>query len=292
MAKNTATHYGTCQGCGCKQKLPCGVLAKHGYTVQWGFFQGTCNASGELPFEESCDFCKKCIVNAKAQLASVRESAERLRRPITEPVADRLTLYMGYDKRTFKSIRRAFTDVRIKTRQRELSGGHVLAVIYACVEVDGVLKEFDLRGNGQPLANLYSINTPLDAAAAINEREAKDLDRRAQEIETYVKWQQDRVDNWKPGTLKAVAEEAKRVNNAGQRLLQALADASGPKMIPFFSRGMSRTRNGQYAQARKLADLGLVKVVDVTGAKDWRGEGLVAEITEAGRAALGETGQE
>lgn len=39
---NKATHSGECQCCGRKQKLPKGRLSNHGYTVEWGFFSGTC----------------------------------------------------------------------------------------------------------------------------------------------------------------------------------------------------------------------------------------------------------
>ncbi len=50
-----ATHKGTCQICGSIQMLPEGRLAKHGYTVKWGFFSGVCPGSHGLPFEQSTD---------------------------------------------------------------------------------------------------------------------------------------------------------------------------------------------------------------------------------------------
>lgn len=39
----TATHNGTCQACGRQHavNVKSGKLAKHGYTVDWGFFNGT-----------------------------------------------------------------------------------------------------------------------------------------------------------------------------------------------------------------------------------------------------------
>lgn len=46
-----ATHYGTCQICGRKQKAPHSLMAKHGYTVDGGYFNGTCFGSDEKPFE-------------------------------------------------------------------------------------------------------------------------------------------------------------------------------------------------------------------------------------------------
>jgi len=50
--KNKATHIGTCQICAHVQMLPNGVLANHGYNVEYGFGHvGTCRGSGHLPFE-------------------------------------------------------------------------------------------------------------------------------------------------------------------------------------------------------------------------------------------------
>lgn len=46
-----ATHYGICQICGRKQKAPNSLMAKHGYTVDGGYFNGTCHGSDEQPFE-------------------------------------------------------------------------------------------------------------------------------------------------------------------------------------------------------------------------------------------------
>lgn len=50
---NTATHDGTCQACGRQHAVnpKTGNLAKHGYTVDWGFFNGTCSGSDKQPLE-------------------------------------------------------------------------------------------------------------------------------------------------------------------------------------------------------------------------------------------------
>jgi hypothetical protein len=48
-----ATHNGTCQACGRSQAVTArGTLAKHGYTVDYGYFSGTCSGSGKLPLEQ------------------------------------------------------------------------------------------------------------------------------------------------------------------------------------------------------------------------------------------------
>jgi len=47
-----ATHNGTCQACGRSQAVKSnGRLAKHGYTVDYGYFNGTCSGSDKQPLE-------------------------------------------------------------------------------------------------------------------------------------------------------------------------------------------------------------------------------------------------
>jgi len=50
----THTHKGTCQLCGRIQAVnnKTGEIAKHGYTVDYGFFSGTCRGSGYLPLQQ------------------------------------------------------------------------------------------------------------------------------------------------------------------------------------------------------------------------------------------------
>ena len=51
MSKHT--HRGTCQVCGAQQAVnnETGMMAKHGYTVEHGFFEGECPGSHNLPLE-------------------------------------------------------------------------------------------------------------------------------------------------------------------------------------------------------------------------------------------------
>ena len=48
-----STHTGTCQACGRRQAVhvKTGMIAKHGYTTEYGFFNGTCGGSDQLPLE-------------------------------------------------------------------------------------------------------------------------------------------------------------------------------------------------------------------------------------------------
>lgn len=62
MAK--ATHNGTCQACGRKQavNVKTGLLAKHGYVVDWGF-HGVCSGAGKRPAENSLTHMVEVQIN-------------------------------------------------------------------------------------------------------------------------------------------------------------------------------------------------------------------------------------
>jgi hypothetical protein len=51
--RDTHTHKGHCQACGRTQAVSTdgSLIAKHGYDVQFGFFNGTCNGSDNKPLE-------------------------------------------------------------------------------------------------------------------------------------------------------------------------------------------------------------------------------------------------
>lgn len=82
-----AAHRGHCQVCNRIQKLPSGKLAKHGYQVLSGYFEGTCFGSGELPLELDKKIVVKSIEWAKVQQAKFEESIVTWSRPATEPEA-------------------------------------------------------------------------------------------------------------------------------------------------------------------------------------------------------------
>lgn len=78
--KNKATHYGTCQLCGSLQKLPGGVLSRHGYFLFHGTFEGTCPGSSWAPYEKSTDrieaglgYVAKTLGKIQARITTVSE---------------------------------------------------------------------------------------------------------------------------------------------------------------------------------------------------------------------------
>lgn len=73
-----ATHRGECQLCGRVQMLPSGMLAKHGYTKTWGWFQGTCPGSGHLPYELSTDRIASAVSAVEGQIDALRANADAI----------------------------------------------------------------------------------------------------------------------------------------------------------------------------------------------------------------------
>ena len=67
-----ATHNGTCQVCGRTHAHRPNGLAQHGYTVDYGYFQGVCHGSQNAPIETSTEILD-------ATVARLRRDAARLR---------------------------------------------------------------------------------------------------------------------------------------------------------------------------------------------------------------------
>lgn len=79
-----ATHKGTCQVCHREQLLPGGRLAKHGYSVDYGCFNGVCFGAGHLPLEQSCELVKKDIERhqtARATMVTLQATLEASQEP-------------------------------------------------------------------------------------------------------------------------------------------------------------------------------------------------------------------
>lgn len=57
-----ATHNGTCQVCARVQADTPNGLAKHGYTTQWGYFNGTCRGSDNAPIEQSTTILDRTVI--------------------------------------------------------------------------------------------------------------------------------------------------------------------------------------------------------------------------------------
>lgn len=263
---------GTCQGCGHHQKLPKGKLSLHGYTVEWGFFSGTCDGARELPYEQSCEYCKTCVVRATKHREDVLKAAANYRRPITEPVVDSMEFQVGRDAK-HRPVVRTFHNVRIE-RGTNKYGREVFT---ATVEVDGESKTFDLS-NGS-LGYQHEIKTTLQAAQYFQERLAKGCDQRANQIQSYINWQQKRIDDWKLQPLKPVTDEpvAKSMD------IYTLKDVDTGQ-TEWKRRLGYRAKNLYWSRLERLIATGLL--TKVSGGSDDRSEWMTVEITDAGREML------
>ena len=77
MSNRRATHMGECQICHNMQKLPKGKMSIHGYTRQFGWFQGKCAGSGHLPLEQSCDLIQWSIDATKASIVRYEDVIQK-----------------------------------------------------------------------------------------------------------------------------------------------------------------------------------------------------------------------
>lgn len=86
MAKiQAATHRGNCQICGHQQHVMGAVLAKHGYTVTFGFFSGTCYGSGQKPIQTQRSMTDDTIKQLGSYAADCDSSAAKLRSGSVHP---------------------------------------------------------------------------------------------------------------------------------------------------------------------------------------------------------------
>jgi hypothetical protein len=189
MAK--AINDGTCQICGCRQRLPNGRLAKHGYAVRWNMFVGGCSGSGELPFEQSTGLIERAIHAAKAEAAGLLDNAAEQRAkgsaPLSALPAERKTMFSVYFPATF-------TDRHSKHEWKEVD----------ILEAEGrFFVEVDTRDmNGRQIKkreNLYG--TLAGIIKAGREGYAYFLEQRSKKFAEYARWQESRIEGWKPAPL-------------------------------------------------------------------------------------------
>lgn len=81
MAKETHTHRGHCQLCACVQAInpDTGRIAKHGYTVTNGYFNGTCPGSDVQSLHESRKLADAAIKSARQEAITLTKTAEDFR---------------------------------------------------------------------------------------------------------------------------------------------------------------------------------------------------------------------
>lgn len=203
-----ATHDGSCQLCGRQQKLPGGRLSQHGYTVQWGFFNGVCPGSEHLPFEQSYDLIQQYRDSSARIAADNRKLAAQLRAGKADDQLEASRYYSYSDPKRPASLKKG-------GYRREMVSLEVEHVVKPDFEYDKVWKVW--RDGERTDDRSYNLQEALEQ---LREENAKACERAAENHEQYVEWQDKRIANWKPASLKPVAPEPKPVHEEivkGQR---------------------------------------------------------------------------
>ena len=195
MAK--ATHTGTCQCCGAHQKLPNGVLSKHGYTVENGWFNGVCYGAGELPFEQSKDLIEGLIERAAARAVSLRAEAEEY---LNNPSNEGIMHHVYVRSSSFGMGKYVWQEDKVLTEMKKFSSSYTTMVAW-----------WESGGEHHPNNSIevsYSEGTDRnDPAVYIRKARQSwynNLIKMAEQAEQYVVWQQGRIKNWAPAELTPI----------------------------------------------------------------------------------------
>lgn len=202
--KSKATHQGHCQLCGRFQMLPNGKLAKHGYTVEFNFFNGVCPGSHNLPYELSCDLLP-------AQRDAAKETAKRMTK-------------FAAETRALRDPKAVWIHEYKKSERYGYSGTYV----WRQVEINFIWTKFS-DGEGEYLTvNYIGLDgktqdaKPHDSFAktregqielvyvSLNGAKAKEVLAVAKQHADYAVWAQNRIDGWKLAELTPIAADARQ----------------------------------------------------------------------------------
>lgn len=174
-----ATHIGECQVCGHRQKLPNGKLSLHGYSVNAGFFEGTCNGAKHLPFEQDKSLIDGSIRMAKEQLARIEANiAAQLdgSGQLVIEVYDRYARHQSLSRRQVDVI-------------EVLENGSISYIQPTTKEVATT------NGYGFGKANVTK---------QLRDRKIWKLEQTAKQIKHYIGWQENRIQDWKVQLLQPI----------------------------------------------------------------------------------------
>ena len=176
-----ATNSGECQVCGKQHKLPRGMLAKHGYTVEHHFFNGVCQGSGSLPFEQD-----KTLAETIGK--STRAAADRVEQQATEERADRANVWIHhYDSKLLGWGRGGYRWLCLPLAEVQL--GYRVGYV-----VDGKTHE-----------NTAYRSDPAETHAVLNSRRADSTLQQAKAMRDYADWQEKRCATWRLRDLQQLA---------------------------------------------------------------------------------------
>ena len=111
MSKHT--HRGHCQVCGNAQAVnkETGMLAKHGYTVEHGFFEGECPGSHNLPIEHDHTMTDDIIGDLTRQADRIQKQIDNGIKMVTHRYTERGTRVEKMVKLTEDNIESVYADL-------------------------------------------------------------------------------------------------------------------------------------------------------------------------------------
>lgn len=206
---------GHCQCCGSLQKLPNELLSLHGYTVDFGFFNGTCQGARELPYELSCDLIKKFIKTAREQLTVVEATQAQLRTPATEAKAWVHVYYSDRESRGGRShYKWEHNEITVEEKPVRSGKDEWISRTYFHTSHRTVYNRETFKDDAvekREKIEIYDYQIAqagvLAVCSMLNAEHANSLEREVRNLKGYIKWQQRRVDEWKAAELLPVAKK-------------------------------------------------------------------------------------
>lgn len=195
MTNNTDTKKfsGHCQVCGRLQAVTAkGKLAKHGYTVEWGWFNGVCPGSDALPFEQSKELAVTIIANVYANIEALDAEAESLSAP-AKPEADGSWMvwvheYQGSSRSGAKYLWR---HVAVSSFRKSDDGQRVWSV-----NVERSRPDYRGRTTDSHDVNYDAHGSESLAITSLNARRAYAIRRTATQQRQWIVWQEERCAAW------------------------------------------------------------------------------------------------
>ena len=186
MAK--ATHQGECQICGRIQALPKGKLSKHGYTVDFAYFNGVCAGARALPFEQSKDLIAVEVEKAERYIDDQKSKITQLRAENTSGQTS--GWFHEYVSATWEYRHSYYRWVRVNYYEKEGS------LVFDTPTTKGIFTN-RYAGMGQNIEE--NIKVGNDKLALFNEKKIEGTRQ-------WIKWQNDRMENWQPRELTPIKE--------------------------------------------------------------------------------------
>ena len=202
-----ATHQGECQICGNVQKLPHGVLSLHGYTVDYGWFNGTCSGAKGKPYETSCDLIQAAIDSTKESIVSYAALAEEL-----AVTTDYVWVSVYYRASSERHVTGRHAEKHnassIISYEGEYSGGEKYTKYFVAPthildsEKDSYIKN-PTRCAYVELGKYGSFASLDEVIVEQNKNRLNMVKNTITQMEAFIKWQEGRIATWK---LQELAE--------------------------------------------------------------------------------------